>query len=122
MKRVLLIERETPSNAAISYLFGHGGLVVYAYTSATEASSQLIDGGFDVVLVDTELQDSSGLDIAEAVTRKWPSKRVVVMASEDATGAEAHRRCPGASVLMKPLSEERLIEALGLPASELCYN
>jgi len=119
MKRVLLIERETPSHEAISCLFGHGGLVVYAYTSAAEASSQLIDGGFDVVVVDAQLPDGSGLDIAEAVSRKWPAKGVVVMTSKDAVGAEARRRCPGVSVLMKPLSGERLIEALGLGMPEL---
>jgi len=122
MKRVLLIEHETAPHKAISHLFGVGGLVVYAYSSTAEASSQIIDGGFDVVLVDAQLPDCSGLDIAEGVTRQWPAKRVVVMTSEDAVGAEARRRCPGVSVLMKPLSGERLIETLGLATPELCYN
>lgn len=110
---VLVVDDEElvlKTTAQLLESLGHRALTA---STATEALKRVNDAVEPPVLalVDVFLPDLGGVELAGELARLAPSLRIVFISGE--TGAYfLQSRCPGARTLLKPLSRERLGEAV----------
>lgn len=109
MIRVLLVDDEADLTALLANQLTRGGFEVRCADSLTAAKELVSDIPFDVLVTDLSLPDGDGIDVARLM--RIPL-RVAVTGS--AAEADARRlRAEGFSdVLVKPVSYDRLVEAI----------
>ena len=117
---VLVCEDDADVADLIQRILGQGGIESVIARSATEAKTQLADGGFDAMTLDLELPDQGGLALL-ADLRRIPALRhlpvVVVTASSDKPAGLAIASLEIADWLVKPIDNQRLMDAIGRVAS-----
>jgi len=98
----------TAINTAIS------GTTIFEAGSVNDAISHTPDA-IDVVLLDIELNDLSGLDGIELLKRKWPFTPILILSSHDAPETVRGALARGAAgFVSKAVPAERIIEAIQL--------
>ncbi|MBE7520051.1 MAG: response regulator [Thermoflexaceae bacterium] len=117
-RRILLAEDEQTISKLIQKVLAAAGHDVVGVTSAAEAIERLAGNGWDLLLLDLNLDDGDGLPVIDAIARLGKHPPVVVMTGESdfEDGATAG---PVAGVLRKPfdLDElERIVERYGASA------
>jgi PAS domain S-box-containing protein len=107
---ILVVEDEPAAARVLEIMLQRAGYAVVAVGSLAEARRALEDTRFSALLLDLQLPDGSGLELAEEVER-WPTPIPVVVLSgrgpaEDLIGS------PVAVWLMKPFAKEQLLRAV----------
>ena len=121
MKRVLVIEDDELFREAIrDYLTED--YKVDEVGSAREALSFLAESGADVVLLDINLPDLSGMALLPQIKKNWPVLPVVMMTAVDTIPQVVEAIKKGAfDYLAKPINAQELLVAIerAIEASEL---
>ena len=101
-QRVLLVEDDEAVGEGIRTLLVEGGFVVHLVTRGKEASDAVAEFGPDVVVLDVNLPDISGLEVLETLRRSWPAMPVILSTGHaDATALDSIRKLQ-VPVLLKP--------------------
>lgn len=112
-KRLLLVEDDPPlARVYQEYLKGEPYEVVHADTGM-KALQAFSEGPFDMVVLDVQLPDMSGLDILKKVAQESSDTAVVVITAHGSINMAVDAMREGAAdFLMKPFNAERLIFTL----------
>jgi DNA-binding LytR/AlgR family response regulator len=112
--RVLAIDDEPPALSEIQFLLSELPNVgkVTAASSPIEVSEAFANGSFDVVLLDIEMADESGLEVAARI-RALPIERrpAIVFVTAYAEHAVQAFELDAVDYVLKPVRRERLAQA-----------
>ncbi|MEQ8227754.1 MAG: sigma-54 dependent transcriptional regulator [Rhodospirillales bacterium] len=113
IQRLLLVEDDPPmARVYQEYLKPEPYDVIHVDTGK-KALAELAEGSFDVIVLDVQLPDMSGLDILAKVTKENCRTAVVVITAHGSINMAVDAMREGASdFLMKPFNAERLIFTL----------
>ena len=116
--RILYVE-DTPSNQEVMALTLVGtGVVLRCVGTAGEALECCAEGGFDLVMVDLQLPDLSGAELAREILKLNPECPVIaVTAQSSAKSDETLREAGIVEVILKPYTKEQVLVALARCAS-----
>jgi PAS domain S-box-containing protein len=78
-ERVLVVEDEEAAREGLREILEVLGYDVTVAGSAEEAATLGLEAGFEVLLTDLLLPGASGVELAQALTERWPALRVVLM-------------------------------------------
>ena len=85
-RRILVIDDNTAFRGAVSQLLERGGLVVVAGAATGASGVQLArDHEPDLVIVDVQLSDTDGFDVAEQLAGLDPAPHVILTSSLDSS-------------------------------------
>ena len=115
-QRVLLVEDNAVNRmVAHGYLERLGCTITDAHTGA-QAIEAAGAARFDVVLLDLDLPDISGIEVAQAITKMLPDPpRLIALTAHNLSDTPEERARLGVEcVLTKPISPRKLSEVLGL--------
>lgn len=73
-----------------------------------DAEQRILDGNYDLVLIDERLSGISGSEIARSVIAKRPRQRCVVITG----GKHDIAPIPGVPIIDKPVNPDRLMDAI----------
>jgi len=110
---VLLVEDDPDLRRALGLVLRARGLSVSEAADGASALERLAEGGFDAVVADLGLPDLEGTELLGRLREAAPGTRLVVLTGR--SGADLRRSCRRAGadeVLTKPVSGDRLAEAL----------
>jgi len=115
---VLLIDDQVPVLATTSSLLRHAGYQVRSFTRMSAASDWCAHHilQLDAALVDQNLADGNGLDIARKLRRERPDLRVVVITGRPNPEIAKQAAEIGAGLLLKPFTYGELCSALAAAA------
>ncbi|UYP19279.1 response regulator transcription factor [Rhodococcus sp. Z13] len=92
------------------------GIEVVCQASSAREALEVVTGEFDVVLMDIELGDGSGIDVTRSLVRQWPHVRVLMVTMhEDEDVLVASIRAGASGYLVKgadPSGVERAVRAV----------
>ena len=108
MPRALLVDDDEPTLAALAQLVGGEGYTTARSASVADARAQLDAAKFDVLLVDLNLPDGSGLQLLEDARNAGTSAVVLITGQASVASAVAALRSGVTDYLTKPLDVDRL--------------
>lgn len=83
MKRILLLEDDAALGQGVRYALENDGVQVELCTALSQARGILPGKDFDLLILDVNLPDGSGLDLLRDVRRCHPSVPVVLLTAND---------------------------------------
>jgi len=118
-QRVLVVDDERGIAAQVVRQLERAGATCVAAHSGTEGLARLAEGGFDLVVTDTQMPGASGFDLLDALSGRAEPPAVVVMTSpgEPAEALAALER--GADGYVQKLFAPELVEREASVALEL---
>jgi two-component system, NtrC family, response regulator AtoC len=108
MPRALIVDDHEPTLAALAQLVDGEGYTTARSASVADARSQLDAAKFDVLLVDLNLPDGSGLQLLEDARNAGTSAVVLITGQASVASAVAALRNGVTDYLTKPLDFDRL--------------
>ncbi len=118
-RRVLVVDDNATNRQVLLFQLRQWGIQGRAVSSAAEALEVLAnEPAFDVLLLDLQMPDMDGIELAEVIRRRWPdaATRTILLTSMDYDAKEA-ARVGIATYLYKPVKPAALHEALSQPAN-----
>lgn len=112
--KILIVDDEMPARKQVESLLKEYGKEPYEIQEAksgAEALEKLNTGNFDVVFLDIQLQDLTGLQVAREMVRKKLQTKIVFVTAFDQYAIEAFDYF-AVSYLLKPMEEERFQRTL----------
>lgn len=124
---VLLIDDEPSVQFGFAAYLNKTGYQVQTAGSITEARNKLVQGSFDIILLDLSLPDGNGLDLIAEVRQNYPEVALVVITGRgDVPVAVKAMQLGADNFLIKPVDMNELnvylnksIELKGLRSKEL---
>jgi CheY-like chemotaxis protein len=115
--RILSVDDEPMMTKAVVRMLKPAGHVVTVAASGEEALEKLIEQTFDVVVSDMGMgAGMNGLELADAVKRRWPDVRFLLATGWGAAIDPGEARAKGVeAVLSKPYRPVDLLQALARP-------
>lgn len=111
--RVLLVDDEEELVATLQERMSLRGIEARAVTDGHDALELMAEESFDVVVADLKMPGLGGLDIIDAIRRKHPGVKVLLVTGH---GSEASVQDSvmerGCEVLLKPFDIETLCERI----------
>ncbi len=83
MKHILLLEDDAALGQGIRYALENDGVQVELCTALAQAQSILPGRDFDLLILDVNLPDGSGLDLLRDVRRRHSSVPVILLTAND---------------------------------------
>lgn len=83
MKRILLLEDDAALGQGIRYALEHDGVHVELCATLSQAKSLLPGADFDLLILDVNLPDGSGLDLLRDVRRDQSGVPVILLTAND---------------------------------------
>lgn len=83
MKHILLLEDDAALGQGIRFALENGGIQVELCTTLAQAQSILPGRDFDLLILDVNLPDGSGLDLLRDVRRRHSSVPVILLTAND---------------------------------------
>jgi DNA-binding NtrC family response regulator len=112
-RAVLVVEDEPAILETTSMALGDEGHQVTLASNGAQAIASLERQSFDVVLLDLGLPDIAGLDLLQAIRKRWPSVSVVVVTgSLDTKTAVSAMRLGARDFLTKPVNAYQLCKVI----------
>lgn len=116
MKKILVIDDETPVRKVIARYLEHDGYAVTGVGCADEAVAAVRSGSFDLVVTDILLPDRNGIDLLQELDRMVPGLKSIAISGGGQIPADLYLESAenqGASrSLQKPFDRGRLLEAV----------
>jgi DNA-binding NtrC family response regulator len=111
--RVLLIDDEEELVTTLVERLQFRDIEAAAATSGQEALEALAKKDFQVAVLDIKMPGMSGADVMQAIRRKYPSTKVLLITGHGAEGEPSTEIMQGAfDILLKPFSIDLLIERI----------
>jgi two-component system response regulator AtoC len=111
--RVLVVDDEASIRRMLDRLLRGKGHDVVQASDAASTLEAAADGGFDVVLLDLQLPDRSGLEILPELGRRAPAARVIMMTAHGSIPSAVQAMREGAwDYLSKPFDNDELLARL----------
>ena len=110
---VLVVEDDSSVLHLLERMLSNGGFTAFTAAKAEDGLSLVRErqGGFDLAIIDMVMPGTSGLDLATDLDREFPDLKVLYISGYvDSIAAEVLARCTPDRVLLKPFSEQTLIE------------
>ena len=102
--RILFVEDDPDTSAAMSRLLTFSGHQVQTAASVDEAVRAWADGSFDLLVSDIGLPDGTGLEVLRAINGADPVKAIVISGHGADEDVRASRSAGFAEHLVKPVS------------------
>jgi two-component system nitrogen regulation response regulator GlnG len=113
MPSLLIVDDENAIRFSFRELFEEDGVLVHCADSAAEAREVLRTHNPDVVVLDLQLPDASGLELFEEVRGLDPARPIVIITAHGTASTAIDAMKGGAfDYLVKPLNLERLSQVL----------
>lgn len=116
-KRVLIVEDLDYNRDAMERFFRERGCIVSSEDAGPGGLQQLIDGNFDLALLDWDLPGITGPQIARSFRRRCPEKATILLALTAYTDGTKQREAQRSGMngyLAKPLTAQRLARTLAI--------
>ena len=111
---VLLVEDDPHVRSAVASYLRHQGLEVREAGSLADARTRLLEGEFDVVLVDHILPDGDSLQVLAEVRARAPDTAVIVLTGHGTVDLAVRAVKLGADdMITKPVSMALVLERIG---------
>ncbi|WP_071394080.1 response regulator [Bacillus tuaregi] len=118
IKRLLIVDDDMNQRSSLMELIGEMNFIIKAVSSGSEAMEELKVNGFDCVILDLGLGDTSGFELLEKIKENDQSNKVkvIIYTGRDVTSKEEIQLSKYAySIIIKnELSPQRLKEELAL--------
>ena len=106
-QKVLIVDDEEELVLTLIERLQMRGMLAEGVYNGHAALERIEEGGIDVVVVDLKMPGLSGLDLSEAIARRFPEVAVILITGH---GAEQHdekeHRIENLEVLLKPFKLE----------------
>lgn len=114
MERILIVSATQKSHTALTQFLVSCGVQAQtaAAGSGSEARRALVDGDFDLILINTPLPDEFGHELAQAAACDTLSGVILLAKAENADGVAEKVEDDGVFVVPKPLSRSLFLQAL----------
>ena len=107
---ILIIDDEPEVRESLEELLGSEGYGVDSASTGEEGVRRLVDGSFDLALVDVNLPDGSGIDVLKSLKRESPDTGVIMITAYDSSQTAFQASKEGAeSYVTKPWDNEKLL-------------
>lgn len=122
-QRVLVLDDEAEIRKAMAVLLSSYGIAAEVVADEAGARAELKQAAseaalFDLLLCDFRLADGvDGLDVGQRLCREYPGMALLLVTGETSPERLQRVRDAGVPVLFKPVSAERLLEAMGAEVS-----
>jgi len=115
-RRVLLVDDDAGSRAAMRHLLSETGVELVDATSAEEALDQLLGAPFNCIVLDLGLPGMSGFEFLERASQRAPLPPVVIHSGRELTRDESLklRQYTDSIVIKGTRSSERLLDEVSL--------
>jgi len=108
-KRLLIIEDDTSLNQMLQFHFEDGGFEVTGAESCDEGLQQLHREGFDLILLDQQLPDGTGMELLQKIRAEEPEQAIIMMTGKhDLELAIEAIKTGAADFIHKPLQTKTL--------------
>lgn len=116
MEYVLLVSGTEKGRESISALLRKAGgcPVITAVSSGSEARRMILDGEWDMVVINSPLPDESGEDLARMVTERTLSATIMMVRMEFVDEVAAIVEDAGVLVVPKPIVRQMFFQSLKL--------
>ena len=105
MKHILLLEDDAALGQGIRFALENDGIHVELCTALSQAQSILPGKDFDLLILDVNLPDGSGLDLLQGVRRRHSSVPVILLTANDLeTDIVLGLECGADDYITKPFS------------------
>ncbi|KAA3663169.1 MAG: response regulator, partial [Chloroflexi bacterium] len=112
-KRVLIVDDNATNRLIVSRQVAAWGMTSMETVSAPDALDLLKKGEqFDLALVDMQMPEMSGLDLAHAIRRQYPNKRMPLLLLTSLSQRDAAMRGTFDEILTKPVKPSQLYDVL----------
>ena len=110
MPRILILESYEPTRQALAMILERAGWEVTLSQTEQETSAALRSGGYDVLLVDLEMQTGDGWRVLQraAPERSTP---VIAVLSQGSLRSQQAQELGARTILYKPLRRKRLLDS-----------
>ena len=113
MPTLLVIDDEPGVQYSFQRIFEEGDIEVVTASTAAEGLSRAAETNPDVVLLDLQLPDRSGLEVFQALRQADPRRPVIFITAHGTTAAAIEAMKHGAfDYLVKPVDLDRLLQVL----------
>ena len=114
MERILLVSSTDKSHTILKQFVCASGLQAQptSVRSGAEARRMLLNGAFDIVLINTPLPDEFGHELAQTAAQQTAAGIVLIAKAEQADAVAELVEDAGAFVLPKPLGRPMFCQAL----------
>ncbi len=111
-KHILLVEDDAPLRESIRGFLARNGFQITESGGVTEATRQLGQAAFDLVLLDLTLPDGNGMDILERFAPRYPHRIIVLTGTGSIETAVMAMKKGAHDFLQKPVNPDILLLAL----------
>lgn len=108
--RILIVEDDLAARKELGAILAFVGYTVEEATDGEDAARKLEAGQFHVVITDCRLPCMEGLDLLEAIRRRWPHLPVIVISAEWKGSGELALQRGASGWLRKPCTASELIQ------------
>jgi len=105
---ILVVDDSEGVRAAVSMLLEDQGFEAVSASNCAEALAAVLQAEYDVILIDVQLGNESGIALAMRVREQRPNSKIILM-SGSGVDLEPHTGLP---MLLKPFAREELLDCL----------
>lgn len=109
--KAIVVEDEALTNEYICLLLKRQNIVVVGYTNPVEAYQNIVKRDWDVLFLDVEMPEMSGIEIAEKAYQSGYEGEVVFLTAYQDYAIEAFR-VNAIDYLLKPITKDHLIRTI----------
>lgn len=111
---VLIVDDAEAVCLTLSMMLEKHGFQTQTAKNIAETFRFVADKRFDLIIVDRNLGNESGLELAEQLLQKNPRQRIVIISGSVTLKEEmeSHPMLKGLPVLLKPFTRKELLECL----------
>jgi len=111
--RLLYVEDVASNRHVMSAIMEETSVTLVFAETGTEAIAALEAASYDVVLLDLQLPDATGAEVARRIVARWPDVPIIAVTAQ--AGSAARQACEAAgmcAVVLKPVEPDQLFAAL----------
>ncbi len=117
--KILLVDDEAEFTANLSRVLSRRGFEVDTVGDGLAALSRVVNGNYDVVVLDIKMPGMSGLQVLAEVKRVAPSIQVILLTGHFSLSDEENTLRSGAyAYLLKPYPILKLVDLISAAAQE----
>lgn len=112
-RKVLVLDDNADNRKLLYYALMTGDFEIYEAELGSEANALLEKREFDLALLDVELPDADGLELAGLLHQKYPDMFLIMLSANDDTTLLTRAREAGAQAyVVKPFNLRKLLDLI----------